>query len=305
MFRGTQYDIEAGQSFACQPVILNNSCVADMPVQLAVRLGTHSLVASVEARTDGTRSQPLDEVVVTIPNGAQGLLDLLIEGTIGDVAVKDKSAILITPKKELDASDIYVFDPRDELNGSMPRQPKRWQMGSGGPALICANNHRLVQTLFDGPARRTAVLMRPELPGTTNILGAPADLAKHGVASQDARFAEVKGDWNGGWAFSTGSEILPSFADARIWSSPYWRIFPRYMMVGLQGETISGATSFEAASLYETGSLRTGATTVLLNKGGLEVLLTSLPLVEAARRSAFARGVLADILAWLHQAEKT
>jgi Glycosyl hydrolases family 2, TIM barrel domain len=299
ILRGAQYDIEAGQPFVCQPVILNSMCVAGLPVNLTLSLGNRALVAPIHARTDRTRSQSLNDVAVAIPDGAQGLLDLSIKGTIGGVAVEDSLKIQVTPKIALAVSGVHVFDPRQELTGLVSGRRHEWRMGSDGPALICANNLRLVQILFDGPAQRTAVLMRPELRATTNIVGAPGDLAKHGLASRDARFIDVKGDWNGGWAFSTGSKILPSFADALVWNSPYWHIFPRHIMFGLRGETITGATSFEGASLYETGSLRTGATTILLTKGRHEVLLTSLPLIEAAPRSPFARGILADIIAWL------
>lgn len=304
MLRGMQYDIEAGQSFVCQPIILNSMCVADLPVRLTLSLGNRELVEPIHSQTDGTRAQSLNDIAVTLSHSAQGLLDLSIKGTIGSLAVEDLLKIQVTPKNALDVSGICVFDPRQELAGLVSGRRHKWRMGSDGPALICANNLRMVHTLFDGPAQRTAVLMRPELPNTTNIVGAPGDLAKHGLASRDARFVDVKGDWNGGWAFSTGSGILPSFAEARVWSSPYWHIFPRHMVLGLQGETITGASSFEGASLYQTGSLRTGATTIVLTKGRHEILLTSLPLAEAAPRSAVARGVLADILAWLKQTKK-
>lgn len=294
-----RYDLQAGASIVVQPVVLNNLRLEGLPVRLSFMLGDVPIAPTMLSATDGSRAQMLPQVPVTLPGNMVGNGRLSVTGTIGENKVSDRFDIKVTRECGLDATDIHLFDPRAELIGLLTGEPKKWRMGSGGPTLICANNLRMVQTLFDGPPRRAAVLMRPELPAATNIIGAPADLAKHGLGTADARFVEVKGDWNGGWAFSTGSHHLPAFASAGLWNSTHWEIFPRHLMTGLQGDTITGATSFENASLYDTGTLRTGATTVILSKAGHEVLLTTLPLAEAAPRSALARGAISDILNWL------
>ncbi len=294
-----EYDIAPGDDIHCQPIILNAPHTADLPIQLFLTLNGQEITAPIVSHTDGRRAQPLATVTLSMPKGVTGTQQLVIKGSIGNAQVADDFTIIISPAQHLDATDIHVFDPRKELNGLVSGTAQKWQLWSNGPSLICANNLRIVQTLLDGPPQRCALLMRPELSGATNILGAPGDLAKHGLANQDARFVDVKGDWNGGWAFSTGSSALPSFAHAALWDSPHWRIYPRHMMVGITGEVITGATSFEEADLYDTGILRTGATMAILKKGGHQLLLTSLPLADAARLSPLARAAIGDVLTWL------
>jgi hypothetical protein len=299
MLRGVHYDVAPGDVLRLQPVLLNAEHQAGLAFTLRLSLNSRELMAPITGSTSGVRSEALKEIHLAIPTDARGLMALQITGQIGDVAVADNFWILVTAAKPFDLSGIALFDPRDELAKWGGDAASVWRLGSAEPSLICANNLRAVQALLDGKPRRTAVLMRPELPGATNILGAPGDLAKHGLASTDARFVDVKGDWNGGWAFSTGRTELPSLSDPGLWTSYHWRVFPRHMMVGLMGEVITGATSFEDATLYDTGMLRTGATTIILKKQGCELLLTTLPLIDALPHSPFAQAVVQDIVNWL------
>jgi hypothetical protein len=302
MLQGMRYDVAAGATIYCQPVILNNVHAAGLPVQLHLTIDGRVVSPPIVGQTDSQRAQPLAEIALTLPQDASGVMRVSIAGKVGNAAVADIFDIIATPVANLDATGIHVFDPRSELAGIVEGIAQPWRMGSAGPALICANNHRLLQALFDEPLQRTAVLMRPELPGATNILGGPSDFAKHGLASADARFVPVKGDWNGGWAFSTGSALLPSLGKARLWSSSDWHLFPSQMLAGVNGDVLTGAVSFEDATLYETGNLCVGATTMILTKGQHQMLLTCLPLIDAAPRSALARSVIGDILNWLRAA---
>jgi Glycosyl hydrolases family 2, TIM barrel domain len=299
MLQGVRYDVAPGANMQLQPTLLNAQHDAGLAYTLKLTLDGAELCAPIMGTTSGARCDALEAISITIPANASGLMTLQIAGQVGDVAVTDSFRILVTPSGKLELSGLDLFDPRDELSAWGGDAATPWRLGSIAPSLICANNLRMVQTLLDGKSRRSAVLMRPEIPGATNIVGAPGDLAKHGLATADARFVDVKGDWNGGWAFSTGRPDLPSLADAGLWTSPHWRIFPRHMMVGLNGDVITGATSFEEATLYDTGMLRTGATTIILRKNGSELLLTTLPLVDALHHSPFARGVVQDIANWL------
>jgi hypothetical protein len=299
MLRGMRYDAAPGSTMRLQPVLLNAPHVSDLPYRLDIMLEKKPLGTPIIGHTDGARSEALEEITIALPADAEGLLSLEIVGQIGDMHVSDSFRILATPNTQFDLNGIDLFDPRDELASWGGDRATGWKLGATAPALICANNLRMVQTLLDGRARRSAILMRPELPGASNIMGALGDLAKHGLAAPDARFVDVKGDWNGGWAFSTGRAELPSLSNPCLWTSRHWRIFPRYMMVGLSGDVITGATSFEEATLYDTGLLRTAATTTIVKKNGCELLLTTLPLIDSLSKSPLARAVLADITNWL------
>jgi Glycosyl hydrolases family 2, TIM barrel domain len=299
MLQGVRYDVAPEATMRLQLTILNAQHRAGMAYILKLTLDGAELSAPIIGITSGARCDVLEPMSVTIPANARGLIALQIAGQVGDVAVSDSFRILVTPDGKLDLSGLDLFDPRDELSAWGGDAATPWRLGSAAPSLICANNLRMVQTLLDGPPRRSAVLMRPELPGATNIMGSPGDLAKHRLAAADARFVDVKGDWNGGWAFSTGRPDLPSLSAACLWTSHHWRIFPRHMIVGLNGDVITGATSFEDATLYCTGMLRTGATTIILRKNGSELLLTSLPLVDALNHSPFAHFIVRDIVRWL------
>jgi hypothetical protein len=299
MLQGVRYDVTPGTTMQLQPTLLNAQHQAGMVYILKLTGDGAELSPPITGITSGARCDILEPISLTIPANVSGLIALQIAGQVGDVAVSDSFQILVAPDGKFDLSGLDLFDPRDELSAWGGEAARPWRLGSAAPSLICANNLRMVQTLLDGPPRRSAVLMRPELPGATNIMGSPGDLAKHGLAAADARFVDVKGDWNGGWAFSTGRPDLPSLSAACIWTSHHWRIFPRHMIVGLHGDVITGATSFEDATLYDTGMLRTGATTIIMRKNGSELLLTSLPLVDALNHSPFAQGIIQDIANWL------
>jgi beta-galactosidase len=299
MLRSVRYDVSPGSKLCIEPIILNQPHRVNLPYNMRVRLGEIELAAPIIGQTSGARCDALSQLDITIPNNIYGTHRLSISGHVGDHAVSDHFTILVTPDSPLDLSAIDLFDPRDELSSMVGRAGTAWRLGTDAPSLLCANNLRVVQALLDGKPRKSAVLMRPDLPGASNIMGAPGDLAKHGLASSDARFVEVKGDWNGGWAFSTGDRSLPSLSLPCLWTSHHWRIFPRYMMVGVQGVAITGATSFEDATLYDTGQLRTGATTMIVEKHGCKVLLTTLPLTAAISSSPLARSLVKEIADWL------
>jgi hypothetical protein len=299
MLKGVRYDVAPEMMMRLEPVILNTPHAVGLPFTLKLTLNGAQITEPLTGTTTGTRCDALDPVMVQIPATANGLMTLSLEGQVGDAHVSDSFQIYTAIAGKLDLTRIDLFDPRDELGHWGAETATRWRLGTAAPSLLCANNLRAVQTLFDGKPRRSAVLMRPEIPGATNICGAPGDLAKHGLASTDARFVDVKGDWNGGWAFSTGHVVLPSLSTACLWTSHHWRIFPRHIMMGVKGEVITGATSFEGATLYDTGALRTGATTILLEKNGCEVLLTTLPLIDSLHTSPYAQTVLRDIVGWI------
>jgi hypothetical protein len=296
---GVRHDVAPGGRMRLQPIVINDPHIASLSITLRLTLGGIEVAPPIISQTSGQRCDMLVAVEFTVPHGAIGLLNLEIKGYVGDIVVSDSFDILVTPDAPLDLSSVHLFDPREELAHLNNGEAISWRLGTDAPSLLCANNLRVVQALLDGKPRRSAVLMRPELPAATNIVGAPGDLAKHGLANVDAHFADVKGDWNGGWAFSTGHGALPSLSHPSIWTSHHWRIFPRYMMVGIHGEVVTGAASFEEATLYETGQLRAGATTIIIEKQGCEVLLTTLPLADAASSSPLARRSISEIAAWL------
>jgi hypothetical protein len=299
ILKGVRYDVAPGTMMRLEPVILNAPHLAGLPFTLKLTLNGAQIAEPLIGTTTGARCDALGHMMVQIPATASDLMTLSLEGQVSDAHVSDAFQIHVSTGGKLDLTGIDLFDPRDELSNWGGETATPWRLGTAAPSLLCANNLRAVQTLFDGHPRRSAVLMRPEIPGATNICGAPGDLAKHGLATTDARFVDVKGDWNGGWAFSTGHAALPSLSTAGLWTSHHWRIFPRHMMVGVKGKVVTGATSFEGATLYDTGILRTGATTIIMAAGDHQVLLTSLPLIDAIDYSAFAKSIMQDIADWL------
>ncbi|WP_421724959.1 glycoside hydrolase family 2 TIM barrel-domain containing protein [Bauldia sp.] len=294
---GVDHDVAAGDEIRLTPVVLNAEAVADLTIDVTVAIDGDS-GARIAGRTSGDRRQILDPVTFAAPARASSIVHLDAVGTIGDAPVAETIEIAVSDPGKPSCADIDVFDPRRALAGIVERPGAPWRLGSTRPTLICANNMRLIHTLFAGGPRRAAVLLRPDLPGAS-VRSVPGDLARLGVARRDARYINVLGDWNGGWAFDTGHQLLPSLGTASIWNSPQWRLFPRQMMWGLEGEILTGAISFEGAGVFETGDLRIGATTVILRSEGNEVLVTTLPLTEAARTSPLARSVISDIVNWL------
>lgn len=193
-----------------------------------------------------------------------------------------------------------LHDPLAELApwfGDRGITTEPWTLDRPGPVLVAGSGLRSLHTPFYGPPRRSAFLLRggPHFRSRVFL----SDLQQLGFASAPPTEVPIRGDWLGGWAFSLGSSALPALGPADVWGWPFGPTFPEFALRGLAGEVLAGACSFPEGSVFGVGLPAVGATAIILRRGGHELLLTTLPLVERLGRSPLAGVLLLELARWL------
>jgi hypothetical protein len=247
---------------------------------------------------------------LSCPSGVVGLVDIRVEVSAGHSTWRTDAEFLAVDVGAAPARSIGLHDPTGHLRGfyeSRDLATHQWRLDDSGPAIINATQVRALRSVFSGPARRAAILLAaaPQMAGTTSRLLVTDfvnfDLAQLGLAQQLPEEVVMNGDWLGCWAFSTAAaaRVLPSLGHAGVWGWAMSSVFPQRGLRGVDGIALAGGLSFPTPTPFNPGAPAIGATATLLERGGHEVLLTTLPIVDQATRSPLARALLMDVARWV------
>src|SRR5690606_28083711 len=91
----------------------------------------------------------------------------------------------------------------------------------------------------------------------------------------------------------------PTLSDSPVWDWTLNSLVPTYAFrpTGI-GATVTAATTFPEGGAYAMGAPRVCPSSVLLERGGRQVIGTTMPLAPRSPHAPLAQAVLADLIEW-------
>ena len=174
-----------------------------------------------------------------------------------------------------------------------------WRLYQPGRPFISVANTRTIHTIFGNGIERAVFFLRSTTPRSES-LRTVSDLKRVTGAERDIEPLPILGHWNGGWCFTLDGDVLPGLGEPHVWDWCRSGIYPQHMMIDPPGRVLSGACSFRDGDEYDTGTLTTGATSMIVEAAGTEALITTLPLIEALPTDPLAGRLIEEMIDWLY-----
>lgn len=224
---------------------------------------------------------------LTVTPSRPGLLPVRAEQ--GEAIVED--LVLVVEKRRPPDTEIALYDPYSELTGWLSANGVRFREAAAndqGPMLSAIRGGP-----EGGAGSRHVVFERNRPHGYM-----PVDLGS-AVAGDlpSAPDVPLRGGWIGSWAFSV-SQILPSLGPPGVWGAERYSIIPARGIPRIRGTWIAGVCSFPDATIFDLNLPAFGASAWIDGVDGVEVLTSTLPLIER-REDPLGAAVLMDLLSWL------
>ncbi len=231
-----------------------------------------------------------------------GNYELEIVGRFEGHALRFAEDFMVVKAPDLNGFPLTLYDPVGDMTPFFRKHGAEltgWRLYQAGRPFVCVSNLRILHTLFCTDIKKAVCMLRSTTP-RSDSLRAVSDLKK--IVQGEMRIAPLKvlGHWNGGWAFSLDDTVLPSLGTPHVWDWKRAGVFPQDMIVNLKGRILSGACSFDGGGAFETGDLTMGATAAIVEANGTEVLVTTLPLIEAIPTDPLASRLIEEMAVWLN-----
>jgi hypothetical protein len=286
--------VAVGNSQTAQVVLLDDARSISGEVRVGVRQG--------ELRdADGGR-QVFDVRLPPSQDRVHHLLDLALEAAepglktvevsaeVGGLTVSTEVTFRVVATDDLAGHHIAVHDPLRRLSGflsSSLADVEPWPQ------------------LLSGPARRSVCLLdsHPSGEGGTMFTRLRLGLFRSAGEAPETEdlspYVDVKGHWIGGWGVTLDPDPVPTLAETTVWDWTLSSLMPTlaFRPVGI-GQAVHAAVTFPDGGPYTMGTPRVCPTTLLLERGERQVLVTTLPLADRSDRDPLAAAVLADLIGW-------
>lgn len=241
--------------------------------------------------------------------GRPGLQEVEVRIRIGDHSVSTNASFRAVRPANLNGLHLAVHDPQSRVQSFLAEtgvEASRWRMFDRGPTLFAPSSIDLWPQLLSGTASRAVCLLddHPSADGATEFarlrlkLFRPADETP-GPDDALAPFVDVQGHWIGGWGMTMDPAPMPTLSDSPVWDWTLNSLVPTYAFrpTGI-GATVTAATTFPEGGAYAMGAPRVCPSSVLLERGGRQVIVTTMPLALRSPHDPLAQAVLADLIEW-------
>jgi Glycosyl hydrolases family 2 len=297
-------------------------------VSLVILDDTHACAGEVEVRLSQSsaagRGARVEEFRVTLPQTgdrvrhvadveldavAAGLVTVDVTIVVGGRSASTQATFRGVGRPRLDGVPLAVHDPKDRLSRFVSESgiaARRWHTYIDAPVLFTGTNLDPWAATMSGPATRAICVLdsHPSGEGSGSFMG----MRTYGfdATSQSPTMDEtlsplvaVTGHWIGGWGLTIDPQIIPTLSGTSVWDWTVNSILPAWALQrGGVGHALTAAITFPAGEQLSMSNPRVCATTLLLERGERQMVVTTLPLIDNADRDPLAAAVLADLIRW-------